>query len=652
MNSFKKLTAVILVFSVLAAGLCLYSPAIDYGADEAEEATMTTQAEGVAELLLAEGRDDEGCGYCPTIVVPGITHSISYLADPNTGGIAVNESGDKLISQQFILDQTALIKDAIKKLVLPLAKALIFQRDDGSLAAAVDSVIRSNLNIQQCNDNGELINDIRLIEYNDSFAALRENEADYNEDGTLDVEWLYRMCPLQSFTEIAGEDHAYFFTFNLFGNPMEAADRLNDFIALVKEQTGHDKVNLVSLSLGGTIITAYCEKYSDTHDINTIVNVVSLLDGCSMASDLFARNFNLSDSFIYNDFLPMVMEESEGYATLGYVINLALRIFPKEVLFDSVLAPAYAAAMDTLFIRCPQWWAMVKTEDYPELADKWLAADKFSALRAKVDSFFEARASYADNVAEMQANGAEFNNICGYNLHIGDVREGVLKIVGSAEFVNSDGLIDIDSSSFGATYALPGERLDSPNAQYASPDGSIDASTCLSPNNTWFFYNMQHEDAANNAPTMNLIVKLLTTDDFNVNSDKENYPQFNGVAYNKDLRRWLLPDAKEIYEQYLNGELALSDENAAELRAAIEEGEAVLALTIADREATDAATARCEAILVKIGQREAKKEDSPVKAFLERLFAALNSAVYKQIGAQGYSDYAKSPFVRLLGIDL
>ena len=56
---------------------------------------------------------------------------------------------------------------------------------------------------------------------------------------------------------------------------------------MVKQQTGHDKVSIVFISLGGTIGNAYLAKYCDRDDIDRIVFVAAASDGSYLFSDLF-----------------------------------------------------------------------------------------------------------------------------------------------------------------------------------------------------------------------------------------------------------------------------------------------------------------------------------------------------------------------------
>ena len=77
--------------------------------------------------------------------------------------------------------------------------------------------------------------------------------------------------------------------------------------------------------------------------------------------DFYMRNFNIEDEFFFQEFLPMVMTEMNGYATLGHIINIALKIFPRSVI-ESILTAAVDGILDTLMLNCPQFWAMIPKE--------------------------------------------------------------------------------------------------------------------------------------------------------------------------------------------------------------------------------------------------------------------------------------------------
>ena len=123
------------------------------------------------------------------------------------------------------------------------------------------------------------------------------------------------------------------------------------------------------------------------------------------------------------------------------------------------------------------------------------------------------------------------------------------------------------------------------------------------------------------------------------------WPQYNGTCRTKELRRWLLPDAYAVKEEW--AQLSPEDEqpdpaDVAELDAAIAQGEEALNMTIADAEKADAATERLTNILVKLGKRSPKEEQSQIITILEPVLCALSLVALRTIGGNGYSDVVRA----------
>ncbi|MEI6580500.1 MAG: hypothetical protein WCN92_13690, partial [Eubacteriales bacterium] len=489
--------------------------------------------------------------------------------------------------------------------------------------------------------DGTPVQNLQVIKYKTSFANLTQEQIDN----------LFTNIPLQGICEKIGYDHVFYYAFNIIGDPMATARELNQFIQSVKAQTGHDKVNILNASLGASIFTAYSEQFKEKGDVEKVVNVVALNNGTMILRDIYAGNLDLSDKTLYNDYFPTALIGSDGNKTTGYLINLVIRLFPRQILVDTLTA-VLNGAMDSMLRCAPNFWAMVPKEDYPALAKKWLSDPKYAVMRAKTDAFYKAQLHLEDNIKYMiKEKGLKFNNVCGYNLHFSDITS-ILGILGSNKTINSDSVIHVQSTAMGATSAPAGQKL-SPaylaahaGSKYISPDKSVDASTCAFPNNTWFFENQQHEDAGCNAACMNLVGELfLNTKMKNINSDPAHYPQFNTTSNSKDLRRHLEPEAKAALAKYKAGTLKISAANLAELNAAIAQGQAVLDATKGNQAQVDAASTRVYNILVKLGLRDAPvpaAAPDPVKVYftnlLEKLLKEANDLVYKYVGPKGYFD--------------
>ena len=579
---------------------------------------------------VASAADGEcNCDYSPVIILPGINHSPTYLYDENNEPVL--DSDGKQIGGTLLILETRNIIKIVPKLLFSIFATILTQHNVGLDKAAYEAASYL-FSIQKCDDNGNHVENLQTKRWNHPISEMTED----------DIQWLYRMVPIQALENEIGGDHIYMFTFNLVGDPMESADELHEYIKMVKEQTGHDKVSFLPVSLGGTILTAYLDKYGH-EDLDQIVNAVACLNGTDIVADMYARKWNLSDEYLYHEYIARIMEEENDDPTLGYIINIVLHILPRSGV-NALLSGAISAILDTIMINCPQMWAMVPSYRYEALANKYLSSPEKAELRAKTDRFQQARLNLNDNILAAVADGVKVNSISGSNLAFGEQMYSFFNIVDSANKVNTDGIINMSSTTMGATGAPAGQTLpegykqaytnpDYPDYSYISPDNKIDASTAVLPDNTWIFLN-QHHEVGNNDVVLNLAKALFVGEVSNVHDNPEKYPQFNYTCNTKGIRRWRLPDAKDELEKNAN----LSAEDKAELTAAIAEGEAVLALTIADAERVDAADQRLKDILVKVGRYQPEEEPSKLAPYVEKAAENFSLFLLKTLGGGSLFD--------------
>lgn len=570
----------------------------------------------------------------PTIIIPGIGQSISYLADAN-GEPALNSNGEELSGGLLIIDSSTLPSILAGTVAAPLVTSLLAQADMG-LSEAIYKTVQQVFSIQASNKSGKAINNLKIVEYNTPVSEMTQDDRDY----------FYRMIPMQSVAEqVGGEDYLYLFTFQLISDPFVSAARLNNYIQMVKEQRGCDKVNIVTLSLGGTILTAYLEMYKNTNydDINKVVNVVSCLQGTDVMGDFYMRNFNLDDHFFFQEFLPMVMKEMNGYATLGHLINVALKIFPRSVV-EGILTAAVDGIIDTLMINCPQFWAMIPPDRFDDVIEKYnfIATDpEYSRIYATITRFQNARLNLDDNLLKLNSKGVLVHNVCGYNLDYTSQDYCFFGAMKSSLTTNSDAIIDIDSTSLGATYAIAGEVLPQDyiatrDPKYISPEGSLDVSTCLFPDNVWFFESQHHEVGRND-----VVIKLignLIAGEINSTADKsDEYPQFNGNRNTRNITRWYLEEAETVFAEYAEDPTLYNEADIMELQGAYDEAQALLKTTICEPTSANAAKERMEYALCRVGVRDPEEDPSTQEA-LEIICAFLDETLYTVFGAEGFSD--------------
>jgi len=333
----KKLTSVLLaltlMFSAVALGFSsVQAQSAATAVKSGSAATVSTVKEAVAILnddgssknaaaVKSEPKDGVlttcggNCGHAPTIIIPGIGQSDVYLVDDN-GNRVKDKNGNDIKNFSIMIDTDYLIKT----LALPLVKMLVTQKDNGFTDFAAKAVgtalAKSDIDL-----TGHSVSNLELYRFPHSVAA--SSEADRND--------IYNTIPLQDYTKVAGEDHLYFFAFDSYGNNLDATKELYNFIQKVKAETGHAKVNIVPISLGSTLANTLLDVYPQVkNDLNKIVFIVPALDGSRLVGDLYNGNLCTDNESLYKTLLPSLMDDSYT----SYLINIALRIIPKQILLD------------------------------------------------------------------------------------------------------------------------------------------------------------------------------------------------------------------------------------------------------------------------------------------------------------------------------
>lgn len=566
------------------------------------------------------------CGHCPLIVLPGINHSPTYLYDENDKPVMDSKGEKQIGGTLLILNTDDLLKKILPKALFSLLATIATQHNIMLDKVAYEAAATA-FSIQKCDDEGNYVNNLKTQRWNYPLSQMTEDE----------VNWVYRMVPMQRIVDIIGADHTYFYTFNLVGDPMQSAKELDEYIDMVKKQTGHDKVDLLPVSLGGTILTAYLDAYGHK-DINSIVGVVACLNGTDIVADMMARDFNISDEYLHHEYIPTILKESNGRGTLGYLINCILHILPQAG-FNALLTGAMSGLLDTMVLNCPQMWAMIPSYRYDALASRYLSAKP--VLKAKTDRFQQARLNLKQNILDAVADGVKVNFISGSGLAFGEEMYTFFSIMSSSGKVNSDGIINLSSTALGTTGTVGGATIakqahdnpDYPGYSYLSPDGTIDISTAVLPDNTWVFLKQYHE-VGNNDVVLNLAKALLLGEIENVHSNPAKYPQYNYFCNTKAIRRWRIDQVNEA----LRDKKDLSEEDRAELIAAQAQAREVLEMTVADQAVVEAAQTRIENILYKVGQLTPPKEESKLAPGLEKFFESLSWMLYKTLGGGSVYD--------------
>jgi len=552
----------------------------------------------------------------PTIILPGIAQSetVLYRDGQPTG-----------LKGGTVFPDTENMK--LAPVILSLLASLFLQHDV-FLTKSVYNLVGGILEPQRVDLGGTPVNDLRT-----TIIGRVSDMSDSERHMALNVH-----VPVHEVLEYAGEDHVYFFAFNLVDDVWNSIDALEKYIDRVRKETGHSKVNLVNVSLGGTLFTGYLEKYG-WKKLDQVVNVVSCADGTDMFADLMGHKVNRAENFLYRNYIPTILDTDASVAqgwdkTIGYGADLLIRLFPNKV-FEGIVSAAWAGALDTIMLNCTQFWAMVPCDRYDELAAMHLSSPEKAEIRKKADAYHQAQLNLAKNVLAAQKAGVHINNIAGAGLRFGEGEYTFFQAAESNGRVNGDGIISARCGGMGVTAAAPGRTLAEEGytpktTKYLSPDGTVDCSTGVLPDNTWIFLGQPHEVGRNDA-VLHLASAFLKNPGMNIHTNPKKYPQFNYVMNSNDLRRGRLDRAYELLKA---GELTAQEKT--ELQAAIQEGEAVRALTIGDDGRAAAATAAIRAILRRYGKEGIPYEQTWTQKRMEEFTAFLSQMALYYYGNNGF----------------
>ena len=617
---FKRVIALMLV---LAMSVGVMSQVFAAETDEATEVSVVNTVDEAKETLT----NDE---QVPIIIIHGISQIDTIIMDEE-GNPLKDKDGNTITGWPLTVDITELVMNVLFPVLLTLITQKDFASEAGYKAAC------QALKYNACDLNGDPVYPTYVDRQYCSVGEMDQEHKDI----------VYGAVPFQEVGEEIGEEWLYFFSYNSSGDVLQIAEDLNDYIEMVKEQTGAEEVSLAPISMGGTVVTAWLEMFSGRYDmydanydsVHKIVFVIAALDGSKILGDIFVDNTLLKDEeFMYTKLLPALLED-EWYA---YLINIALRILPNDVL-DSVLASVFAGARDTLVGNCTIMWALIPNDDFDKSFEIYFKdkGPEYDVIRNKVQFYHKAQSNLQNNINELRSEkyGGIVHAICSYGLQ--------MYVIGASSLtMNSDTIIHASSTSLNATFADLGKTLPAdyvaknpvctdPTHNHISPDKVVDASTSFLPENTWYVQGLNHEKTGRSDSVINFAGVLLKDDTIkDVHSDPANYPQFNGSRITRDLRRNDIPNA----EKALAENTTMTAAQRAELQAALDDCKLMLTETVVDTKNCEARMQRLKNALIDIGVYSAPEEPSEAIGVLYTICKWLSDTAYKSWGTKGFSE--------------
>ena len=169
----------------------------------------TTAAENykytLEDMSVVYDEKDENGNYYPLVVVPGISHSITYVVDenydyanaedPSKPPIKQDAFGNDMTGSTIILDIPATVLAAVTQFIVPLVLSVMTQSDAG-LINGIAKLADAAFSVQKTLPDGTFANnEIGLLEFNGSFADFATKDHDNQSYMEYQTEYLYKILP-------------------------------------------------------------------------------------------------------------------------------------------------------------------------------------------------------------------------------------------------------------------------------------------------------------------------------------------------------------------------------------------------------------------------------------------------------------------------
>lgn len=338
-------------------------------------------------------------------------------------------------------------------------------------------------------------------------------------------------------------DYWYYYDWRL--DPMETADDFHSYIQDVKAVTGSEKVGIIATCLGSNILMAYVSKYG-LEDIQGIGIDGSVVGGAEILSETIRAKFDVDPAalmrlltdvealgmFSMDDFIMETIDMLVRTGLLEGVISTTENIF-----YDKLVEGTTSALALSTFYTWPNYWACVSPEDYESAKYYVFGAEgsekrtEYAGLIAKLDNYDkEVRQRVPELIQKIKDSGVHFGVISKYGYQM-------VPVCTSTDMV-ADQFASVERSSFGATTSTVydtlsdeyiAQRVAEGKGKYISPDKQIDASTCSTPESTWFIKGASHSNWT--TYELQLLYELASSEE---QITVDNYPYTQFMVYDTE----------------------------------------------------------------------------------------------------------------------
>lgn len=436
----------------------------------------------------------------PVVLVPGYA----------SASLCYDEGGETKTAWGWeICDLTHGVADNIVELIRGIVRS---SKGDGeSLTKAVGETLTDMFEPMRCNPDSTSVKKVRPV----LFSAWETCDKYMNEnypDGDYRVE----LDMTGALDKLIGEENVFYFNCDFRMSAKVCAQSLDIYIEQVLDYTKSQKVNIVAVSHGGLITSAYLDLYKDKQQVYNIVMDEPALAGAELAADFMNGEISLDE-----ESLVRYLEYHAQCETDFNWLLKAQQLGALDGAIDTVLPYAREAVK-----FWGSLWDLIPPDEYDGLKEKYLDKDDCARLIEQSDYVhYHLMKNYRQIFESAQELGINVSIIAG---------SGHSVLTGTEQ--NSDGIIALKSST-GAYCAPVGKRFadgyiqkEASAQRLISPSMDIDASTCYLPDNTWIVGGLYHGMEFWDEYTRGLLFKLLLTDEPFDNHTYPDYPMFKDTT--------------------------------------------------------------------------------------------------------------------------
>lgn len=337
------------------------------------------------------------------------------------------------------------------------------------------------------------------------------------------IDWDPATCKIKKKTSDFGiMDYMFYYDWRL--SPFEVADQLDTYIERVCKATGSDKVNIHARCLGANFTMAYIYnsyngKYDHEFRVANLALNTSALGGYIAAGALFANKIEFDpdvidqyatfygdtafDDPLYNTVLTTMVSICNMATILGFGTDVVEEIYGKvgDELIPRIIMASYGGF--------PSYWSMI-SDTYYEDAKKTVfyndeLREEYAGLIKRADEYYEklskvndetgytgyeqllldCKKDYGMSTMVIAKYGKPFIPVIESSNLTGDAR-------GTATELSLGAACTTIDETFSEEYIAAAKE--NGTYKYISKDLTVDASSCLFPDTTWFVKYLKHDD--------------------------------------------------------------------------------------------------------------------------------------------------------------